>query len=708
MAYNYQYKITFELNQPFDIDFINNACKRYSDNTILVEVQNTKGITSDMLRQLNPNIYIRVAGGYDKDRVERRKDVLFNGGETGRYYTDAVIYTRNETIKIVEEMERIEKGINNNWSDIQKLIYVYDRLKSGIMYDPEFEQRPSDETRSLRGLLTRQTVCAGYSMILKELMDRNGIDCEYVEGYTKTDGSGAHAWNIVNIDGKKYPIDLTWDNSKYRSGNSKSYDWLGQDVDRFSESHFPDRSEKTQDYKQTLSQIDPEIIKKINNIVGVNRARDYRATTYYCRRKDGSRFIIAKIGDNKIDDTNYYRYYFTEINPDGSRREPIILYSETNVMYLIDCKKFGKEIPKGYEEAVCDVLFSRDNIVDSLTKGTYYIGQVRKNSENNKLELVSSVDEIDKQEDKIRKFRYPTKCFRRSDGSIFIAQQMLKKPFNINDVDVMRYDIFEMVNENGKEVLKRNTVFTERNMFNDSRQEMIDDYLSRDRLDRKANDTGGYIGYYDANGIRMYNPDLVRFFETSRQINIDDLNEEKQKVNNIPSFEEIRELVSKYEIYIDINENSNESSYKIRDIRTGQIQTDKNVIDRAMFANLWLSAAGIKYYSNEARPGEKYAFNDNAEKLYKKICGELVEDCRRNGVIDTTKLFGILKDGEYKHNAEIIANLFRTPYQTQMINRFFLKSLGIKDNGMTPTTLYTPIYANGLLNEGAISSGRGR
>ena len=94
----------------------------------------------------------------------------------------------------------------------------------------------------------------------------------------------------------------------------------------------------------------------------------------------------------------------------------------------------------------------------------------------------------------------------------------------------MRYDIFEMVKENGKEILKRNTVFTERNFFKDNRQSMIDDYLSRERLDRKVGEAGGYIGYYDANGIRTYNPDLVKFFETSKKVDIDSLNNQRHQV----------------------------------------------------------------------------------------------------------------------------------------------------------------------------------
>lgn len=702
MKYDYQYKITFKLNEPFDINYIKNVCNQYPDAKILVEVQNTKGITSSMIRQLDSNVAIRIAGGYDEDRIRRRGNIRFSNGETGEYYTSAVIYTRNETIKILEEIERIESGLNRNWSDIQKLLYVYDRLKTGIMYDPKFEHKLSSEIRSLRGLITKQTVCAGYAMILKEFMDRNGINCEYVEGYTKSDGTGGHAWNIVNIDDKKYPIDLTWDNNIFSSGKSKSFDWLGKDISTFSRKHHPAPGEKTQDYEHTLSQIEPQLVKQIYSQTGIGRARDYRSTTYYGTRKDGSRFIVAQIGDNTINNTNYYRYYYVEISKDGTKQLPLILYSDTNVTHLVDCKNFGKPIPPNYEETIDNILFSKENIADSIAKKTYYIGKVRKSEVGNKLELVSSYQEISKPEEKRNLFVYPTKRFTRSDGSVFIAQQMFDAPRKAKDIDVMRYDIFEMVNENGKDVLKRNSVFTERNFFKDTRQSMVDDYLSRERLDRKVDETGGYIGYYDANGIRTYNPDLVKFFGTSRKVDIDSLNRQNKQTKptiQIPNFSELKSLASTYEIFMDSKDSfeSDASKIKVRDIKTGQIQTGPSIIDKAIFANIWLTSAGLKYFEDEARPGENYAFNELAEELYNTICKELLTSCRDKGVIDTVDLLrNIENNNSYKYNREIIVNLFRSPYQTEMINKLFLQSLGINQPTQKPEPLYTMSYAGEL------------
>lgn len=708
MKYDYQYKITFKLNEPFDINYIKNVCNQYPNSKILVEVQNTKGMTSSMIRQLGSNVAIRIAGGFDEDRCK-------NGHFTGNGYTESVIYTRNETIKILEEIERIESGLNKNWSDIQKLLYVYDRLKTGIMYDPKFEQKLSSEIRSLRGLITKQTVCAGYALILKEFMDRNGISCEYAEGYTKANGTGGHSWNIVNIGGKKYPIDLTWDNTTFRSGKSNSFDWLGKDIPTFSRSHHPVPGEKTQDYEHTLSQIDPQLVKQIYSQMGAGRARDYRSTTYYGTRKDGSRYIVAQIGDNTINNVTYYRYYYVEISKDGKKQLPLILYSDTNVTHLVDCKNFGKPIPPNYEEAVDNILFSRENIADSIAKKTYYIGRVRKSEVGNKFELVSSYQEIPKPEEKRNLFVYPTKRFTRSDGSVFIAQQMFDTTHKANGIDVMRYDIFEMVNENGKEVLKRNTVFTERNFFKDTRQSMVDDYLSRERLDRKVGEAGGYIGYYDANGIRTYNPDLVKFFETSKKVDIDSLSRQKQQTNTpaiqIPNFSELKDLASKYEIFIDSKDpfDPDTSKIKIRDIKTGQIQTDKSIIDRAMFANIWLTAAGVKYYQDEARPGANYAFNEPAEELYNTICKQLLTSCKGKGVIDTVDLLrNIENNNGYKYNREIIVNLFRSPYQTEMINKLFLQSLGINQQAQKPEPLCTMSYAGELAFSDENSNAKGR
>lgn len=174
-----------------EIQMINPNQKLY------IEIPNTKGISSKMLRQLASNISIRIEGAYDKERVSRLGDIKYADGETGEYYTTAVIYTRNEAIQIISEMEKIEEGLKGqNFNQLEKIVYIYGKLKSGIMYDPKYEYKSSKDIRSLRGFITKKTVCAGYAVMFKEMMDRQGIECHYVSG--KTHGGGRTCLEYCN------------------------------------------------------------------------------------------------------------------------------------------------------------------------------------------------------------------------------------------------------------------------------------------------------------------------------------------------------------------------------------------------------------------------------------------------------------------------------------------------------------------------------
>ena len=269
-------------------------------------------------------------------------------------------------------------------------------------------------------------------------------------------------------------------------------------------------------------------------------------------RKDGTRYLIAQVGDDQIDGQQYYRYYYADVlRDDNSLCNPTILYSDTNVARLIDAKNFNKYIPRGYEEAVDNILFSRENIFDSKIKGTGYIGKVMKEAQGNQrgIQLAQSVSDISKPIDKQKKFQYPTKVYVRDDRSTFIAQKM-DYGWNVNDINVIPYHIFEIVNENGTRFIKRNIVYTERDFFQDRRPGIANDYLSRERLNRKVKEAGGYIGYYDEKGIRRYNPHLVEFFKNRHKITGIQSNPAKNPTSTL-SLEGVRNRRKRVEQFID-------------------------------------------------------------------------------------------------------------------------------------------------------------
>ena len=678
---DYIYKLKTDNLDEEKIQKLNNLCYNNPGYKILVNIDNTRGLSSQMLMMLNSNVDIRVAGGYTEEKMQ-----------VPRYqeFETKVIYTRNELVKIVGELEKIESGIKDSWSDYQKLIYVYTVLKRNIKYDPKYESKDSYDIRTLRGLVTKQTVCAGYAIILKEILDRQGIKAEYVGGNVPS-GSG-HAWNIVQIGDKKYPIDLTWDASLFRSGKFDARKYLGQNTPSFRKAHIPGSWEPIQDYEKELSSLPEELVTTIT--AQINREQDYMSTTYYGKRDDGSRFLVAQIANSKklINGKECYRYVYTEVDQYGTPSEPLVLYSATNVQYLMHCKEFKKPIPFGYEWAVDNYLFSKQNIRDSLKKGTYYIGSVRKTSQDKKVHIVNSVREIEKPKEICDLLAYPTRQFTRSNGSCFTVQKMSSKPIQINDVKLNKYDVFEIIQENGKNVVKRNSVFSEMDLLADDRQEFADDFMSRHRLDRKMKEAGGYIGYFGEHGLSAYDSRLVAFFDTTKKIDDSILTKRPRKF--LPSFDELRDLALNYEVsYVQDTQYPNRSKLMIKDLKTGEIVTDKALKEKIVFADIWLKSAGIKWYSGEQKPGAIYAFNDPARELYNYICKVMCDDVDKMGVIDTVKLYKNVDFLCYKYSSEIVTNLFRDEGYTEFINEY-VNSLVLSDK--VPTIDLQPLYNIGF------------
>ena len=103
---------------------------------LVLQVPSTQGASSSFVQKLDPRIKIRIAGAYDTERLEAYKNVKFTtGADCKEAFIDSVIYTRNETIRILSEIEKIESGLMDNWSDMQKALYIYDVLKTTIVYD---------------------------------------------------------------------------------------------------------------------------------------------------------------------------------------------------------------------------------------------------------------------------------------------------------------------------------------------------------------------------------------------------------------------------------------------------------------------------------------------------------------------------------------------------------------------------------------------
>ena len=113
--------------------------------------------------------------------------------------------------------------ISQGMTDLEKVISAHDWLVTNCQYDPYigtggkyiasdgtvYNDEPAVYT-SYGAFVNHNVVCQGYALAFKVLMDRAGIPCCYV----KSDAMN-HAWNMVQLDGNWYHVDVTWDDSLY-------------------------------------------------------------------------------------------------------------------------------------------------------------------------------------------------------------------------------------------------------------------------------------------------------------------------------------------------------------------------------------------------------------------------------------------------------------------------------------------------------------
>lgn len=100
----------------------------------------------------------------------------------------------------------------------ERVRFIYDVLSYFVVYDMEMVNDQS----AFGAVVYRRAVCMGYSLAFTYFMQRLGIPAATVTGRA---GGEYHAWNIVNLGGLYYSMDVTWDATAAPPGIS-SFDWF--------------------------------------------------------------------------------------------------------------------------------------------------------------------------------------------------------------------------------------------------------------------------------------------------------------------------------------------------------------------------------------------------------------------------------------------------------------------------------------------------
>lgn len=130
-----------------------------------------------------------------------------------------------EKEKLDEKVGEILAGIEQGWSDYDKVLYFHDSIILGCTYDDT-----ADEPYSAYGcLVDGRAVCEGYAKAMQILCTKAGIKCIPVAGKAYDEGTvQPHLWNKVMIDGEWTNMDLTWDDPVTDAGEDYiRYDYFG-------------------------------------------------------------------------------------------------------------------------------------------------------------------------------------------------------------------------------------------------------------------------------------------------------------------------------------------------------------------------------------------------------------------------------------------------------------------------------------------------
>lgn len=109
---------------------------------------------------------------------------------------------KDEENYIDRELKKaVHSIINDNMSDYEKVKAINDYIIERYEYDNDLKS-----LSVYSALTTSEAVCQGYAMTAYKMLNYAGISNRIIVGTAK---GIAHSWNIVEIDGKWYQLDIT-------------------------------------------------------------------------------------------------------------------------------------------------------------------------------------------------------------------------------------------------------------------------------------------------------------------------------------------------------------------------------------------------------------------------------------------------------------------------------------------------------------------
>ena len=155
-------------------------------------------------------------------------DGTFTDSETVEMYDSTPIseaYLSGDTSKLDDIQQTIydlavkviEDNVTEDMTDYEKELAIHDYLIANVTYDTDelsvFETHGVHSADPYGALTDGRCICLGYTTTFQMFMDMLEIPCISIRGESihRNEDNADHAWNMVEINGHSYYVDVTWD-----------------------------------------------------------------------------------------------------------------------------------------------------------------------------------------------------------------------------------------------------------------------------------------------------------------------------------------------------------------------------------------------------------------------------------------------------------------------------------------------------------------
>lgn len=166
----------------------------------------------DELKEQNPYLYYHL--------MKRNIEYTYSSRKATIQFQHEYLTNYEQERYVNGKVQAIVKSIPSSLSDYEKVKYVNDWIVQNTQYGENSSSSPhSAYAVAMEGV----GVCQGYALLAMKLLNELDISVMYIVGDVE---SGPHAWNLVQLDGQWYHMDVTWNDPVPDRGSKVRYDYF--------------------------------------------------------------------------------------------------------------------------------------------------------------------------------------------------------------------------------------------------------------------------------------------------------------------------------------------------------------------------------------------------------------------------------------------------------------------------------------------------